>query len=87
MTTLVTAVFLNAVMKQMVAALLTVAADHLAQTGCCQSASPTSTPREPGRHHARSQEPSSEQYGPYIRLDALGEDPRRAPRDRRQRNE
>ena len=47
----------------------------------------TSTPHQPGRHHSSGQEPSPEQHGPYIRLDTLGEDPRRAPRDRRQRNE
>ena len=40
MATLATAVFLNAAMKQMVAALLTVAADHPAQPRCFQSASP-----------------------------------------------
>ena len=47
----------------------------------------TSTPHQPGRHHSSGQEPSPEQHGPYIGLDALGENPRRAPRERRQRNE
>ena len=89
MATLATAVFLNAAMKQMVAALLTVAADHPRPPEVLpvREPGPTSTPREPGRHHSRGQEPAPEQHGPDIGLDALGEDSRRAPCDRRQRDE
>ena len=35
----------------------------------------TLTPHQPGRHHSSGQEPSPEQHGPYIGLDALGENP------------
>ena len=49
MATLATAVFLNAAMKQMVAALLTVAADHPAQPRCFQSASQTRPRRHPSQ--------------------------------------
>ena len=47
----------------------------------------TLTPHQPSRHHPSGQEPSPEQHGPYIGFNTLGENPRRAPRDRRQRNE
>ena len=50
MTTLATGVFLNAAMKQMVAALLAVAADHPAQPRCFQTASPA----RPRRHASQA---------------------------------
>ena len=88
MTTLTTEAFLNAAMKRVVAALLTVAADDrpTPQAASSPRARPCVDAASASRHHASAQEYSPEQHRPFIRLDALGEGARRAPRDRRRRN-